>query len=153
MSDLKKRMNEYDPDSEIINVINALFLKSQMYYKGFFADKKFDISPAQWEVLNQLWKQDGMSQAQLAEETVKERPFITRMVDDLEKKTLVYRKQDKEDRRSNKVFLTAKGRTLKFQILPDYFQLQDRLLEGVSEADLKKVRDITGRMIENIERS
>lgn len=150
MSDLKKRMNDYDPDHEIINVVNALYLRSQLYYKEFFTDKKFDITPAQWDVLNRLWKQDGMSQAQLADETGKERPYITRTVDDLEKKTMVYRKQDKEDRRSNKVFLTAKGRTLKFQILPDYFRVQEKLQQGLSDADLAKVREICIKMLDNI---
>ena len=150
MTDLKAKMENFNSDDEFISPVAELYNQTQQLYKKFFSDKKFNITPAQWEALNQLWNKDGMSQAELSDRIMKDRPFTTRLVDDLEKKTMVYRKQDKKDRRSNKVFLTAKGRTLKFQILPEYFKLTESLLKGVSNKEMDQLTAICTKLSENI---
>jgi DNA-binding MarR family transcriptional regulator len=71
-----------------------------------------DITVEQWSVLYQLWKNDGLSQQQLCDATFRDKPSITRLVDNLEKLKLVNRVASKEDRRINQVFLTDTGRVL-----------------------------------------
>ena len=44
-----------------------------------------DITIEQWSVLYHLWKDDGQSQQQLCEATFRDKPSITRLVDNLEK--------------------------------------------------------------------
>src|SRR5215216_5113397 len=73
--------------------------------------KKFNtagvnLTIEQWSVLYHLWKQDGMSQQELCSATFRDKPSITRLVDNLEKLELVRRVPDGRDRRINKVFLT-----------------------------------------------
>ncbi len=58
--------------------------------------KKFNsaslrITIEQWSVLYQLWKQDGQSQQELCNATFRDKPSITRLVDNLEKLQLVKR--------------------------------------------------------------
>src|SRR5690349_6616932 len=73
--------------------------------------KKFNASGLnltieQWSVLYHLWKEDGKSQQELCNATFRDKPSITRLVDNLEKLALVKRVSDQHDRRINKVFLT-----------------------------------------------
>ncbi len=150
MAELKEKMDGFSLEQEYIYPVMALYHLTQQVYKKFFGDKKFNITPSQWEALNQLWDKDGMSQAELADRTFKDRPFTTRLVDDLEKKALVYRVQDKKDRRSNKVFLTAKGRTLKFQILPEYFKLSDQLRGSVSPEAIEELKETCRELSDTI---
>ncbi len=76
--------------------------------------KKFNnaglpITIEQWSVLYHLWKQDGMSQQELCNATFRDKPSITRLVDNLEKLQLVKRVASSEDRRINLICLTKTG--------------------------------------------
>jgi len=62
-----------------------------------------EITIEQWSVLYHLWKQDGMSQQELCNRTFRDKPSITRLIDNLEKQKLVKRMPSKEDRRINLV--------------------------------------------------
>src|SRR3982751_4413489 len=69
----------------------------------------------QWSVLYQLWKEDGKSQQELCTATFRDKPSITRLIDNLEKLNLVKRVPDERDRRINNVFLTKNAQTLEEQ--------------------------------------
>ena len=57
-------------------------------------------------MLYHLWKQDGISQQELCNATYRDKPSITRLVDNLEKLELVKRVASDTDRRINKIFVT-----------------------------------------------
>lgn len=77
-----------------------------------FKQAGVEITIEQWSVLYHLWKADGMSQQQLCDATFKDKPSITRLVDNLEKINLVKRVASKDDRRINLIFLTPEAQTL-----------------------------------------
>ena len=62
------------------------------------------------QVLSSLWHEQGISQQILAERT--------NLMNNLEKKGYVYRKEDPADRRNKLVFLTPEGEEFKDQIRP-----------------------------------
>ena len=66
-----------------------------------FNQAKLNITIEQWSVLYHLWKEDGQSQQQLCNATFRDKPSITRLVDNLEKLTLVKRVPSDSDRRIN----------------------------------------------------
>ncbi|MEJ7674181.1 MAG: MarR family transcriptional regulator [Chitinophagaceae bacterium] len=68
-----------------------------------------DITIEQWSVLYHLWKEDGQSQQQLCDATFRDKPGITRLVDNLEKLKLVKRVPSKDDRRINLIYLTKEA--------------------------------------------
>ena len=79
--------------------------------------KKFNASGLnltieQWSVLYHLWKEDGKSQQELCNATFRDKPSITRLVDNLEKLGLVKRVASESDRRINKVYLTKQAQKL-----------------------------------------
>ena len=50
-----------------------------------FNNAGLNLTIEQWSVLYQLWKQDGSSQQDLCQRTFRDKPSITRLVDNLEK--------------------------------------------------------------------
>jgi DNA-binding MarR family transcriptional regulator len=71
-----------------------------------FNTANLNITIEQWSVLYHLWKQDGISQQELCNATYRDKPSITRLVDNLEKLDLVKRVASDTDRRINKIFVT-----------------------------------------------
>ncbi len=79
--------------------------------------KKFNasglnITIEQWSVLYHLWKQEGISQQELCRATFRDKPSITRLVDNLEKLNLVKRVASENDRRINLIYLTKQAQKL-----------------------------------------
>jgi DNA-binding MarR family transcriptional regulator len=63
------------------------------------------------------------------------RPGVTRTVSLLEKKGLLVKKQDPEDRRAVYLELTEQGREILQKYVSEYFQSLIRRLEGISNAE------------------
>lgn len=70
------------------------------------------------QVLSSLWHEQGITQQALAERTAKDKACLTNLMNNLEKKGYVYRKEDTNDRRNKLVYLTPEGEALKVQIRP-----------------------------------
>ena len=71
-----------------------------------------EITIEQWSVLYHLWKEDGLSQQELGIRTFRDKASITRLIDNLERLSLVTRVASKEDRRINLVYLTDAAKPL-----------------------------------------
>ena len=91
--------------------------------------KKFNkaglnLTIEQWSVLYHLWKEDGKSQQELCNATFRDKPSITRLVDNLEKLNLVKRVASESDRRINLIYLTKQAQKLEEETM----QLADETL-------------------------
>ena len=69
-----------------------------------------DITPEQWVIVDLLNNNDGVSQNDLANKSDKDAPTVSRIIDILERKTLIERKNVKGDRRKYHIFLTEEGK-------------------------------------------
>lgn len=76
-----------------------------------------DLTAAQTSILYALWHGDGVTQKKLADWTYKDKPSITRLLDGMEKDGMIERKQDANDRRTNKIFLTEKSKQVSKAVL------------------------------------
>jgi MarR family transcriptional regulator for hemolysin len=81
-------------------------------------------------------KNEDVIQKEMAEVMGKDQSSILRTVDSLEKKELIRRVVDKNDRRKNFLMVTKKGEQAIEQFLNIEFQLNDDLLEGLSETEI-----------------
>lgn len=97
----------------------------------FFA--RWDLGPSQFNVLNVLSDQpDGLSQIELGRLLITHRSNVTGLVDRLERRGLVGRRDSATDRRAYRVVLTDAGRKLLKQILPEYYRVADKIWTGFS---------------------
>ena len=109
-----------------------------------------DITIEQWSVLYHLWKEDGISQQQLCESTFRDKPSITRLVDNLEKLKLVKRMPSKDDRRINLIFLTKEAKTLEEQTMQVANQTLNESLEGVTNGQIEIAKEVLQRVYDNL---
>lgn len=115
-----------------------------------FRRKGLDITPEQWTVLLYLWQRDGVTQQVLCNATFKDKPSMTRLIDNMEKQHLVVRISDKNDRRTNLVHLTKDGRELQQIALPVANQTLLEALRGVKLEELKVGQDLLKKIFFNI---
>jgi MarR family transcriptional regulator for hemolysin len=68
--------------------------------------RQFGLTRSQWWVLTFLFRNDGVTQSELAETLEIEKPTLGRLIDRLEAKGWVRREADARDRRAWRVYLT-----------------------------------------------
>ncbi len=115
-----------------------------------FKQNGVDITIEQWSVLYHLWKQDGISQQQLCDCTFRDKPSITRLVDNLEKLKLVKRVASKEDRRINMIYLTPEAQQLQEQTMELAGQTLTEALEGVTQGQIEIAKEVLQKVYENL---
>ncbi|MFT9850084.1 MarR family winged helix-turn-helix transcriptional regulator [Aneurinibacillus sp. REN35] len=113
--------------------------------------KDFDITPEQWTVIKRLADRDGISQKELSCNVDKDQATLTRILDILERKELIQKQMNKEDRRSFLIYLTEKGREIKEELYPLVEEMFEKvLLENISEDELYIFRQVLAQMNANI---
>lgn len=83
------------------------------YLSKLMREQNLPITPEQFSVLSYLWQQDGLQQTELATCTDRNRANVTRIVDILEREGIVERRDDVNDRRVFRIYLTDKGKSLR----------------------------------------
>jgi DNA-binding MarR family transcriptional regulator len=117
--------------------------------------KKFNaaglnLTIEQWSVLYHLWKQDGISQQELCNATFRDKPSITRLVDNLEKLQLVKRVPSESDRRMNCIYLTRQAQRLQEQTMELAEETLNEALEGVSADRIEICKEVLQLVYNNL---
>ena len=115
-----------------------------------FKQNNVDITIEQWSVLYHLWKEDGMSQQQLCDATFRDKPSITRLVDNLEKLQLVKRVASTDDRRINMIYLTPEAMALQDQTMELANQTLNEALAGVTNGQVEIAKEVLQMVYENL---
>ncbi len=125
---MRKRADDSHPGyralMELLRTADTVWNASRVFFE------RWDLSPSQFNVLNLLrLNPRGLSQTDLSRELIMHRSNVTGLVDRLEKRGLVARREVAEDRRAYSVGLTAAGSRLLGEILPRYYQDAARVWE------------------------
>ncbi|MBX3254838.1 MAG: MarR family transcriptional regulator [Chitinophagaceae bacterium] len=115
-----------------------------------FKQHGLDITIEQWSVLYHLWKHDGLSQQELCNATFRDKPSITRLVDNLEKLKLVKRVPSKEDRRINMIHLSESAHLLRDQTMEMANQTLNEALGGVTHDEVEVCKSVLQRVYDNL---
>ncbi|MFT3703821.1 MAG: MarR family transcriptional regulator [Agriterribacter sp.] len=115
-----------------------------------FKQHGIDITIEQWSVLYHLWKQDGISQQELCTATFRDKPSITRLVDNLEKLKLVKRVPSKEDRRINLIHVSETALELRDQTMEMANQTLNEALGGVTAEEIEMCKSVLQRVYDNL---
>lgn len=94
--------------------------------------EKYNITLEQWNVLLKLSLNDKLTQKQLAESVDKDQPTLARILDILERKKLIERLSNSEDRRSFLVHITDSGAKLIEEVAPYIEGIFKKMLKGIS---------------------
>jgi DNA-binding MarR family transcriptional regulator len=95
---------------------------------------RWKLSPSQFNILNLLdANRAGVSQTELSKRLIMHRSNVTGLVDRLERRGLVERRDVAGDRRAYRVVLTAAGAALLQEILPRYYEGASELWGDLSQ--------------------
>jgi MarR family transcriptional regulator, organic hydroperoxide resistance regulator len=146
-SNFKRRahmqLNEY-----IGFIFNNASRKLNQFAMNFF--KLYDLTPEQAGIIRRLGEQDGISQKELSIRMAKDQTNITRLLDQLEKKRLVRRGTNKEDRRSFLAYLTESGKEMKEKIILVESEIMKIVFKGLSEERITLWKEVIEEIAENI---
>ena len=135
----------------IINGKVSIAINRKLYRN--FKKAGLDITPEQWTVLAFLWKQDGVTQQILCDATFKDKPSMTRLIDNLVKQGLVIRHTPATDRRSNLIFLTEKGRKIQERANFAVYETMEFALAGLDETGVEEVKRLLKVIFYNVKES
>lgn len=121
---------------EVIIELHLTGYKIKRYIASMLRQQGVPLTPEQFMLIDLLWNEGEMTQQQLANQLKKDKNSVTMLVDAIESKGLVVRRQNTLDRRSNTVVLTDKALELKEMSKQKGISILDGMLEGISEDEL-----------------
>ena len=107
--------------------INILVRQFNLYLNHELTE--LNVSATEILYLASLYKEDGLTQDELASEYLVDKAAVARTVSKMEDKGLITRKDNPKNRRKKQLFLTEKARKIK----PELKKVQDRWLKIMTE--------------------
>ncbi len=142
-------MKKIDLDNSLGFILNRtnIRMKNTLLHKF----KDYDITPEQWAVLNRLCMQKGITAKELAELTSKDQPTTVRILDKLQNKGYITRKDNPEDSRSFLIYLTQKGEECKDTLIPIEAEALKEVLRGIDKDQIEVVKFVLNQIYKNLE--
>ena len=110
----------------------------------------YDLTVEQFHLLKNTSRDDGYSQNQLCEFVGKKPANITRILDRLEKKQWIERREHPSDRRSSLVFLTQQGEMMTQKVSKHFEAYSSRFIQGITGSEEQVFREVLKKIDSNI---
>jgi DNA-binding MarR family transcriptional regulator len=137
----------YDALIKLLQAAEALWNASRVFFG------RWDLSPSQFNVLNLLSDApEGLSQIDLSRQLVTHRSNVTGLVDRLEQRGLLKRRDDSADRRAYRVMLTEAGQRLLSEIRPVYYKTAEQVWGNTPVSHAKQVAHDLANICHHAER-
>jgi DNA-binding MarR family transcriptional regulator len=108
--------------------------------------KPFDLRMITFSTLASVVNTPGVRLSQLAEILSVERPNLVAIVDELQKRNLIERKRDPNDRRAFGLFPTKAGQTLLHEAMQNVDLSERKILETFSDADMEHLTSLLAKI-------
>ena len=131
-----------------INIVNCSLIK---YFAKELTRNGINLTPEQYLVMDILWDAEVMSQQAIADIIQKDKNSVTKFIDSLEKKGLVYRQVNKTDRRVNNIVVSEEGMKLKAKTTEVAIGMMRNVLKDIKEEDLMALDKVMNQIKENID--
>lgn len=96
--------------------------------------------PGQELILLQLWEQEGLAHSDLVERCRVEAPTVSRTLQRMEAMGFVVRRQDPDDARVSRVYLTERGRALREPVERVWTDVEARSMGGFTAEERMLLR-------------
>jgi MarR family transcriptional regulator, organic hydroperoxide resistance regulator len=97
------------------------------------------VTLGMWYFLRALWNEDGLNQRELSRRVGTMEPTTLSAILNMERKGLVRRVQNKQDRRKWHVHLTPRGRALKAKLIPLAREVVDAAVHSLSRKEVRQL--------------
>ena len=133
-----------------INIVNCSLIK---YFAKELSRNDINLTPEQYLVMDILWDAEVLSQQAIADIIQKDKNSVTKFIDSLEKKGLVYRQVNKKDRRVNNIVVSEEGMKLKAKTTEVAIGMMRNVLKNIKEEDLMALDKVMNQIKENIDKA
>ena len=154
---MKTKEIEIDFENSIGPWIGSTIKVIDYYIHEEIKAEKLDLTKEQIIILKNLFFNDGINQNELACLTLRNKSSLTRLLVKMEKKNYIIRKQSKEDKRINNVFITPLGKEMFVQTRPMIKKTMDIMEKDILKKEkqimislLKKIQTNFGLTIESL---
>ncbi|TLX95721.1 MAG: MarR family transcriptional regulator [Thaumarchaeota archaeon] len=111
--------------------------------------KRLGLTSSQWKIIMALNLSDGLSQKELAEKIYVDGSTLVPIIDKMELDGLVERRQDPNDRRNNRIFLTKKSGSVVDSIIEIILELRKIIYNELSQEELESAKKTMKKIIDN----
>ena len=122
-------------------------------HRGSVADALAEVGlhVGQEMVLTEVWESDGLRGGELAERLGVEPPTLTKMIRRLESCGLVERRQDPQDARSFRAYLTEEGCSLEGPVARCWERVEERTFAGMSVGERRNFHRLLAKVRANVD--
>lgn len=135
------------PSARILYLIKRAETAARAGLEAFLQD--LGVTPGQYTVLSLLAAKKNQSSAEMARKAGVTPQSMSETISGLERKGLILRAENPEHRRILNITLTKEGQALLTKCDGQTDQLEDRLLEGLTDSQLDELRDSLQTIIQN----
>lgn len=122
---------------------------SRLIRRDFEAElKPFGITAPQWGILRLLKEEPGLSQAQIAEKNRADKVTTGTILEKLLKRGLIDKMSCEQDRRINRIALSAEGRHMVEQVIPIEKACNEKNCERLSKEEELQLKNFLYRIID-----
>ena len=123
-----------------------------MMAKGNECLKLYMITGAQMYVMMQLWENEGrkMTHKQIYSLMDIKPPSLTKLINQLENKGYITKRNDPEDKRSTVISLTKAGMLLKERTMEFGAEFEKKMFSGIISQDIKTLKKVLLKIQENL---
>jgi len=108
--------------------------------------RAFGLTRAQWLIIARLHRRPGLSQSEIADLLEIEKAPAGRLIERMEAKNWLQRRNDDRDRRINRLYLTGKGNRLHAAIWPIAEATVDAALADLSADERRRLSGLMARV-------
>ncbi len=130
--------------------LNLVHNRFKQHFASLFQERGYNITAEQFLVMDTLWNKGSMSQQQIADTILKDKNSVVKLIDGLEKKEMVRRVANKEDRRQNLIELTTKGKEIENEVKEIATNTVDFIIKDIPQQDLKTFIAVLTKMARNM---
>ena len=120
------------------------------YLRQRFKECQLDLTSEMMQVLWYLWGHEGVNQQEIANAIGRDKASLTSLLDNLARRELVERQADSQDRRNNRIVLTAKGWALEQQVRPLVQQLYEVASRALPDDQLRTSLAVLEQITHNL---
>ena len=138
-------------DKQIGVFLNLVHNRFKQHFSTLLQEKGYNITPEQFLVMDTLWNNGAsMSQQQIADTIIKDKNSVVKLIDGLEKKQLVKRVANVDDRRQNLIELTPLGKDIEENVKQTAINAMGTITEGISTQQLHTFINVLTKMAQNM---
>jgi DNA-binding MarR family transcriptional regulator len=109
------------------------------------------VSIGMWYFLRALWEEDGLTQRELSRRVRMMEPTTATALESMERRGLISRTRNSQDRRKVNIRLTERGLRLREVLLPYAMEVNQVALAGISAKEIPLLREHLDRIKRNLD--